>query len=319
MAWYAVRALDEALSETRSLLLPFDLGVWVRLAFIALFAGLSTPQTPTVNWNASAADFGAMDFWGVDPAALDPGTVTPRATAAVLLLAAAVVVVGVLFALVGAVMEFVLVAVLRSRSVRIARPFREQFGNGVRLFGFRILVAIVGLVAFATVAVPVALAALTGNLFWLLALAVTVPLLVVVALLAALVMEFTTAFVVPLMDEHGDGVFAGWRRLWPTLRAEWRQFGVYVLVKIVLLVAAGLVTGLALAIVFVPLALLVGAAGFLGSLTVSNVAAPVVVALVAATVVGFLALAAVSVPVVTYLRYHSLSTLDASGAPFTLR
>jgi MFS family permease len=319
MSWYAVRALDEALSETHSLLLPFDFGVWVRLAFIALFAGLSTPQTPTVNWNVPTMDVGFGEFAGVDPGSIDPGALSPRVTTALLLFAAAVVVAGVLFALAGAVMEFVLVRALRSRSVRIVRPFRNRFGSGLRLFAFRILVAIFGLVAFALVAVPVAFAALTGNPVWLLALVVTVPLLVVVGVLVAAVLEFTTAFVVPLMDEHRDGVFTGWRRLWPTLRTEWQQFGVYVLVKIVLLVGVGFVVGLALAVVFVPLAFLVGAAGFLGSMTVSNATAPAVLALIAATIVGIIALAAVSVPVVTYLRYHSLCTLAASGAEFELR
>ncbi|WP_232688529.1 DUF7544 domain-containing protein [Halobacterium zhouii] len=319
MSWYAVRALDEALSETRSMLLPFDLGVWVRLAFISLFAGLSTPQVPSMNWS-----FGPTDFDGAGPGAFDPGAGGVMAgesalVAAVLLFVAAVVVVGVLFLLVGAVMEFVLVSVLRSRAVRILRPFRAQVWNGVRLFGFRVVVGVVGLVAFATVAVPAALAAVTATPLWLLALVVTIPLLVVVAVLAALALEFTTAFVVPLMDEHDDGVFAGWRRLWPTLRAEWKQFGVYVLVKVVLLVGAGFVTGLAVAIVAVPLVLLVGAVGYLGSLAVPNVAAPVVVALVAATVVALVALAAVSVPIMTFLRYHSLCTLASSPAEFDLR
>ena len=50
MVWYAVSALDDALSETQTLLLPFDLETWVRLAVITVFAGLSAPQTPTFSW-----------------------------------------------------------------------------------------------------------------------------------------------------------------------------------------------------------------------------------------------------------------------------
>ncbi|WP_231736880.1 hypothetical protein [Halobacterium sp. CBA1126] len=153
------------------------------------------------------------------------------------------------------------------------------------------------------------LAATTGTVLPLLALVVTVPLLAVVGALAAFASEFTTAFVVPLMAERRDTLLGGWRRLWPTLRADWREFAVYVLVKIVLVVGAGVVFSLAGAIVAIPL----GLAVFGAALT------PVAfVAVAVAGVLGFLVLAAVSVPVVTGLRYHSLCTLDASGVEFTL-
>jgi hypothetical protein len=52
MSWYAVDALDEAFAETRDLLLPFELGTWLRLAVITAFAGLSAPQTPTFSVDA---------------------------------------------------------------------------------------------------------------------------------------------------------------------------------------------------------------------------------------------------------------------------
>ena len=300
MSWDAVESLDEALAETQSLLVPVDVGVWVRLAVITLLAGLTPPQTPTVSVDVPPQ---AIVEYG-------QGFTRPRfVTAALSLLAIAVVVV-LVFAVIGSVMEFVLVDALRSREVRILAPFRERLGSGLRLFGFRILVTVVVLLAVAAVVAPVVLVASTGTPLPLLALVVTVPLLLVVAPIAALVSEFTTAFVVPLMAEHGDGVLDGWRRLWPTLRAEWREFAVYVLVKLVLLVGAGIAFSLASAIVAVP----VGLAVFGAALT------PVaLVAVAVAALVGFVVLAVVSVPVVTALRYHSLCTLAASEAEFTLR
>ncbi|GAA0276731.1 DUF7544 domain-containing protein [Halobacterium noricense] len=300
MSWYAVESLDEALAETRSLLVPVDVGVWVRLAVITLLAGLTPPQTPTISVDVPPQ---AIVEYG------DAFTQPQFVAAALSLLAIAVVVV-LLFAVIGAVMEFVLVDALRSQEVRVLAPFRQRLGSGLRLFGFRILVTVAVLLALAAVVAPVILAASAETPLPLLALVVTVPLLFVVAPVAALVSEFTTAFVVPLMAEHGDGVLDGWRRLWPTLRAEWREFAVYVLVKIVLLLGAGVVFSLAGAIVAVP----VGIAVFGATLT------PVaLVAVAIAALVGVVLLAAVSVPVVTALRYHSLCTLAASEAEFTLR
>lgn len=310
MVWYAVRALDEALSQTRTLLLPFELGTWVRLAVITVFAGLSAPQTPTFSWEIppQAAVETTSEFTG--PGFVGPGFSGLEVPAIVLSFVLVAITVGVLFALVGAVMEFVLVDAARSRIVRIAAPFRRRLGAGLRLFGFRLVVVLTVLVAMLGVAVPVGLAVLTGAPVWLLALLVTFPLLVVAGLGAALLLEFTTAFVVPLMTEHGYGVTEGWRRLWPVVRADWEQFAVYVLVKAVLLVGGGFLLGLAGAIVAVPAGLVV----LSGGLT------PVALAAVAvAMLVAILVIAAVSVPLVTFFRYHSLCTLTASDAPFTLR
>lgn len=304
MAWYAVQALDDALEESKSLLFPFDLGTWVRLAIISIFAGLSTPQTPTFSWNVSPGE----TIRSGDQ--LTDYVTEPDFLALVLGVAAVLLVATVLFAFVGSVMEFVLVDVVRSRDVRILSPFRRRFRAGLQLFLFRIALVVATLLAVVTILVPVWFAVTEESAVFLLALVVTVPLTIGVALLAAGLSEFTTAFVVPLMAEHGNGLLSSWRTLWPTLRAEWKQFGVYVLVKVVVLVGAGFLLGIAAAIVAVPLGLVV----FAGALTPLTI-----VAVGLAVLVGFLATAAISVPVVTYLRYHSLCTLDASGAEFTLR
>lgn len=304
MPWYAVDALDDALDETKSLLLPFDLGTWVRLAIISIFAGMSSPQTPSFPWDVGPETTVRTGDQAIEHVT-DPEFLAFVAVVAAVLLAAAAV-----FAFVGSVMEFVLVDVVRSRDVRILAPFRRRLRPGLQLFLFRVVLVVVTLLAVGTVLAPVWLAAVQGTPVWLLLLVVTVPLTVVVGLLSAAVSEFTTAFVVPLMAEHGTGLLAAWREFWPTLRAEWTEFGVYVLVKVVLLVGAGFLLGIAAAIVAVPL----GLVAFAGALTPLGV-----VAIGLAALVGFVATAAVSVPVVTYLRYHSLRTLTASDAAFTIR
>lgn len=300
MTWYAVDALEDALSEAQALLLPFDVGTWLRLAVVAVLAGMSPPQTPAVSVNVPPQT--AIEYVGQ---VTDPAFVAAVATAT-----ASLVVAGVAFAVLGSVMEFVLVDVLRSHRVRVLEPSRSRLGAGLRLFGFRVGVALLLLVAAAGIAVPAALAALWGTPLPLLALVVTVPLFLVAAAVAAVLYELTTAFVVALMAEHGGGVLDGWRRFYPTLRAQWREFGVYVLVKVVLVVGTGIVLGVAGAIFAVP----VGTFALAGSVSLLALAVSTLAALVGVVVIG-----AVSVPVVTYLRYHSLSTLAASDAEFTIR
>ncbi|MCD2200442.1 hypothetical protein LPA44_11120 [Halobacterium sp. KA-4] len=296
MSWYAVDSLDDALAETQSLLLPVDAWTWVRLAIIAMFAGLSPPQTPTVSVDVPpqiVAEYGRL-------------LTDPQFIAAALSLLTIALVVTLLFAIIGSVMEFVLVDVLRSRTVRLRGPFRTRLGAGLRLFGFRLAITIAVLLAVAAVVAPIIFAASTDVVISLLALVVTIPLLAVVSATTALVAEFTTAFVVPLMAEHGGGVLANWRRFWPTLRAEWREFAVYVLVKIVLLVGAGIIFSLASAIVAVPL----GLAVFGAALT------PIaLIAVAVAALVGVIVLATISVPIVTAIpaRKPTTSVVGASA------
>jgi hypothetical protein len=301
MTWDAVDALDDALAETRELLLPFDLWTWVRLAVVTAFAGLSAPQTPTFSVEAPPE--------AVFEVAREVTLSEALAVAGVV--AAAVLAGGTVVAAVGAVMEFVLVDVARSRDVRVAGPFRARLGPGLRLFGFRVAVVLVGAFAAALAAVPVGLALLTGTVAWLLALAVTLPLALAVGLAAALAAEFTTAFVVPLMAADGVGLLEGWRRLAPVVRSDWQQFGVYVLVKAVLSFGASLALGFAVAIVAVPFGV--------GTLFVGPVSPVGLVALAASAVVGLLVVGAVSVPTMTFLRYHSLCVLDRSAVAFSLR
>jgi len=172
-------------------------------------------------------------------------------------------------------------------------------------------VILAGLLAAALVVAPVAAALLLGQLVWLALLVVTVPLAVLVGAGSALASEFTTAFVVPLMADDGVGVVAGWRRLWPEVRADWRQFAVYVLVKAVLLFGASLALGFAVAVVAVPFGL--------GSLFVGPLSPLGALSLAVAALVGLLAVGAVSVPTMTFLRYHSLAVLDRSTVAFSLR
>jgi hypothetical protein len=234
---------------------------------------------------------------------------------------AVVVAVVLLFALVGAVMEFVLVESLRRETVQVRRYWGDHWRRGLSLFAFRLVVGVVTLGAVALlllVAVgPLLLGIPAGSL---LVAVVAVPLLVVVAVVGGLVNGFTTVFVVPVMLVEECGLRAGWRRFWPTLTAHWKQYAVYAVLGFVLQFAVGVLTGLgtllAAVAVGVPLAL-VGVAGA----ALASVAGPVGWALVALAVVLFvLALVAVAlllgVPAKTYLRYYALFVLGDTNDAF---
>lgn len=306
MSWYALDVLDDALDETTSLLLPFDLWLWVRLAIITFFVGTGGQPATSFQFDDGMTGVGGMPGGMPD---IGPIIVAIAVFAALL---------GLLFTFVGSVMEFVFVDVVRSRDVRIRAPFRDHLGDGLRLFGFRLALFVVVAVAVLALVAPLVAAGFLGGAgpaTFLLVL-VFLPVFFVVALVVALVHEFTSAFVVPLMIEDGRGVLGTWRAFWPELRAAWKEFAVYALVRFGLAILAGMIFGVAAGILFLPVIAGFGFAVFTGGMP----AAPVLVALG----VVFLVLLAVTtvfvqMPITTYLRYHSLLTLDVSEIEFTLR
>jgi len=308
--WYAFAALSDARDATEDLLRPVDRSRWLRLALIALFVGVGG-GVPSGGSNVNVPSGG-----GVPPDMPAPSLPELGSVAAVIVgVVALILLLALVWSLVGAVMEFVLIVGLRDREVSIRDPFGANLRPGLRLFGFRLAV---GLVSLLVVGLPLLAMFGVGIGVSPAFLVLLVPLIVVfgvVALAGSVVLGLTTDFVVPAMLTENRGVVDGWRRLWPTLRAEWKQVALYVVAKFVLGIAVSLAVSLvvllAALIVAIPFAI-VGGALYLGvsaagASHVGLVVAGVLIALfvLVMIVVGLL----VQVPALTFVRYYSLSVL----------
>lgn len=321
MSWYAVAALDDALDATKSLLTPLDAGQWLALALVVFFFGGTGTVGSSFGTGSPADGLAPSPGPGVSfevPASV--GDARPLLLGAV----AAGLVVGLLYVLVGAVMEFVFVESLRRRHVRLRAYADQHLGRALGLFLFRValglLVAVPAVVLGASVA--------TGGPeaeFGL--LAALVPLLAALALAVAAVDAFTANFVVPVMIQKDVGVLAGWRRFWPSLTRQWRQYGVYALVRAGFALAVGLVVsvvgGAVGALLVAPLVLVAVVAvpvlGGVGALLTNPLALAVAGLLLLAYLVVLTAVLAVAlVPVRTYLRYHALLVLGDADREFDL-
>ena len=315
MPWNAIDALDDARWAAQSFLLPIDRGRWLRLAVIAFFvAGGSGGGSGGSGGNVSVPTEPGPGGGGL-PFDIDPQTV---AIVAVGLLVAAFLLM-ILWAFVGAVMEFVLVDGLRTREVEIRGPFRGFLGNGVRLFVFRVALL---LVLFAIIAVPILGLVFSASMAPI-GLVVVLPLLlaaVVLGLLVAVVFRLTTDFVVPTMLAEDRGVLSAWRRLWPLFRREWKEVGVYLVVRLVAGIAAAIAVGLVMTLLTLVVAipfLIVGALIFFGLggsvPALGTVGVVLLGLLVFLFVLALIAVGAVvQVPVVTFFRYYALFFLGAA-------
>lgn len=316
MPLYALTDIEEAFDVTRDFLTPVDARQWLKLAFVVFFVG-SGVSLPTTEFGTSAPS-------GTPPTGELPSEFPVDAVA----LVAAVVVVGLLLAavvaLIGAVMEFVLIESLRTGEVSIRRYWRRRWRQGVRLFGFRVAIGLptvalfVGWVALFVVPLLTGSGVAAPSAVFL----IGVPAVVAVGVAYTLVSGLTTVFVVPIMIRAEIGVLAAWRRLWKSIRAAWRQYLAYVAVAFLLAVGASVVASVLVGVValvfLVPALLVVGVA----SVTVS-LSSPVAVAALAALALLFgvavlICWLLVQVPIVAYLRYHALLVLGDIEPSFAL-
>lgn len=321
MAFHALQNIDDAFEVTKEFLLPFDSRRWLKLAVVAFFIGGGS-GLPSGQYNSGGSTGGPSGGPSGTPGM---ESLTPPDNILLIVVAAIAVllVLGILFAAIGAIMEFVFIESLRSGDVRLRKYWSDRWRQGLRLFGFRV---VIGLPVFALVVGWLALflvPVLTGGgsvpaslgVFFL-----GLPVLFVVFLLYGLVSMFTTVFVVPLMIQADSGVLDAWRRLWPSVKAEWKQYLVYTIVGFILGIAAGLIASVVVALAALALLIPFGIVGgilylaFSFPSTAGLLSIGILAALFVAALVVIWALA--QVPVVTYLRYYALLVLGDIDSSF---
>ena len=327
MPWNATDALDDAREATQSLLWPIETGRWLRLALIVLFVGGVGGGVPSGGGNANFGGPGETPTGPTDGAFIPPDVAAPDALVAVAIAVLALVVLVVLALMViGPVMEFVLVEGLRTENVRVRSPFRRYLGAGLQLFLLRLGMV---LVLAAVLAIPIGAVVLAGIGLSPAFLAFLLPLgllFLCLVFVFAVAMRLTTDFVVPAMIADNAGVIEGWRRVFPLIRREWREFGIYLVLRFVLGIATSIAVGLAAGIlallVAIPFVIAGGAIFFALTSGPSALGTAGLVAIAALAVVWVLCAIAVSlfvqVPVVTYFRYYALFFLGSEDSELDL-
>lgn len=236
---------------------------------------------------------------------------------------AVVLIIALGFMLASAIMEFVFVESLRREAVTIRRYWNGRWRQGVRLFGFRVVVALLTLLVVGGVlAIAFAPALLgTGQISFAL-LVLAAPVFIVLALVSALVNGFTTALVVPIMIVEDRPLLSAWRRFWPTLTAQWKEYAVFAFMRFVLQIAAGILVGILtlLAVVVVAIPLGIVAAVGVGLLSVMELLGVAVIAFAAGLFLLSVLVIALfaAVPVQTFLHYYALLVLGDTNDAFDL-
>jgi hypothetical protein len=306
MDWYALEELDTAWEKTKEVILPFDLKTWARFFVIVIFTGASM-NMPTFFGNfgegsgfedsSSNSDLQttAASFDDINQSVTGLAAGSAGQTSILAALGALFVSVVLFLILISSVFELVYYQSLIDENVRIRPNFREHFGKGFRYFGFRLTSGLLAILLLGISSLVFSWSPVFGGLLLAASLIFLVPLSIVLGL--------TNNFVLPRMIEADENVIEGWRNIYDSLRQEWKQVGVYIVIRFFVKMMAGIVGVfwmlVALLLVGVPFSL-IGLVFYLAAEWL------VIIPVIIGVVIWVILLIAGQIPIQTYLYSYAL-------------
>jgi hypothetical protein len=333
----AVDCVQPAIQHAREQLFTnFRWGQWSRLALVGILAaeihsGGCGGSIPNFNWPTPRPQGGGDRFLAppfiphIDPARLAQFAgliVTALILAFILFL---------VFLYISSVFRFILFESVLKKQCSIGEGWQRWHRTGRKFFLWQIvfLISTWLLLAF-LIGVPIAVAVAAGWIAnpgqhmgpFVIGVILLVGLLIVFALAAAAVQALAKDFLVPIMALEGVDFADGWSRLLALMRPELGKYAVYLLLKLVLAIAAGILFTIvaiipAIVVILPAVALvLVGKAAGLGW-TVATVSLAVILGTVFLLILLYV-VALVSVPATVFFPAYSIyffaarySNLDA--------
>ena len=307
---YAVDNLSDAIDVTRDFLTPIRAWMWFKLGLVLLFVGGGGFNNP----GGFGGDFGGTTEEPSTETGLGATPSADELLVGLVVIGAIVFVLWLLWNAFAALMEFVFVESLSADEVRVRRYMGRNVGRAIHLLLFRI---VLGLGALTLIGIPVGTTlasvgfdGVTAGLVLLLAL---IALLVV--LLYVIARRFTTVFVTAVMLKEDRGVISAWRRFWPTLTDNWKEYTVYLLLIWIVQLAVGFAVAFLGLFGIVFFGLLFGAPAYALISLAGDVGfvLGILVAIVGVITIILLWLL-IDVPVQSYYRYYGLLILGDTNA-----
>ena len=311
--YFAFTELDSAIKRTRDLLWPFKKGIWLRIALIALFIGWGGAGFPQPTWS-SDSDFPSDAFTGFSaPDAL------PDMAGLIIAIVLLIIALAFLLMLIGSIFQFVFVDCIRTGNVKIREYFGPRAGKGIRLFLFQVGIAVLFLLLLGILIIPFII--LAGGFAFpaAISLLLFLPVLIVLAIIVGIIHLITIDFVVPIMIRKDCGVIDGWKEFYSIISTQWMQGIIYLIVRFLAVLGAGLVvillTLLALAIIAIPFVLI----GFIlyAAMPMANFSL-LLLLLIPFLIVAIPVALLISVPFVTFFRTYSLAVLGRFSSGYAL-
>jgi len=332
----AVDTITLAFQHTkRQLIQPFRFWQWTRLAIVGLLAGemgsgggggFNFPSGFNPQHRSPSQHFLGTEFPHIDPTIL---------VVLISIIVVAALVFGLVLMYVGSVMRFILFDGVLTKECHIRDGWARRQGPGWNYFLWQLGFTICSMLAFLVlIGGPIAIAFGLGwfrapqeHIAGLIIGGILVFLLFVAAMIVvSLVYVFTKDFVIPQMALEGISALEGWRRLWPMVEGELSGYAIYVGMKIVLAIGAGIVVGIAsfilLLFIAVPSAVVVVGAVIAGkgaglTWNVFTITAAVVAGCIVLAIFMYV-IALISVPVIVFFPAYAMYFFAPRYRPLSL-
>lgn len=249
MSWYAIGAVDRALSRTREALLePFDFWKWVKLAIITFLLGGVSSYGNTSNYNIGSEDLknnfpfiepGKMPDLPFDTHSIAFGYIyqVPHLETVAALIISLILLV-LIFSYISSIMEFVFVESLVRNEVKFWAYSRKFMGKGFRLLLVRLVFGIVFLALFGLSFLPLipvirevpsdfSLPASLGGFLWIIGV-------IVVLVMLAVAINSLLSLAIPLAIYRNKGILSAFKLVLGNFRKSWREVIVYWFVRLLL-------------------------------------------------------------------------------------
>lgn len=311
--YYGVSEISAVIDRTKNLLWPFQWGVWIRIALIALFIG------------GGGVNFPGSSYGDASDTGLSPGSVPDLGMpnlGLLLIIVGVVLLLSLIWMFIGSILQFVFVDCLTSGQILITRTFKERSGKGVRLFLFNIGIGLIALLIIAALALlfflPMMGGAPPSDALVISTVLVFVLLVLVLLIPLALIALFTNDFVVPVMIRDDCGVIAAWRQVIAIFKPEWKQGVVYVLAKFVLGIVAFILMFILLLLAILITAIPFVIIGVVLTMVFKGMNVMLLLLLIPFGLIVLLEALLIDVPIVTFFRYYSLQVLGKLDATYAL-
>lgn len=317
MGWLAFDNIEEALQDTKDILLPFDLRVWTLFAVIILLTGHFTLGFPSMpfpgepgtgsDWDEGTTSQTSVPETSIQNPLTDNlgvnnfvGEATQSASLSPLLLLLLVLVPGLILFLIyiTSVFEFVMYRSVKEKEPKIGY-YREYLTEGLQFMTFNIGMALLMLLTIIVAALPVAVTV------W--SLIAVIPVVIIIFIILAGFNWLALNIALPEMVYNDKNIIEGLNKSLEVLKSDTREVLLFWLMKwiIGLVIGIGVLTGVVsgLLILAVPFIIV----GFLLALVAPWLAIPVGIIYVI-LVVGLLLY--IAVPVRVYLYSYTLNMYE---------
>ncbi len=237
-----IEPVSEAIEKTKTILFrPFDAEKWLVIGFCAWLANLLQGGFHGGNFN------GFHKHHAPEMAKILESFQTHIIAISIFTTIGAVFIIGIviLFLWLSSRGQFMFIDCLAKNKAQIIQPWQTFKRQANSLFGFRLLMTVIGFAVITALIVPIiffAIAIKTSSSIVIAAIAmifIMVLLIITAASILGLVHALTFDFVVPIMYLQKINVLAAWQRFWPMLKCHFWKIMLYLLFKILITMCIG--------------------------------------------------------------------------------